>query len=226
MSTAVCAEPLLRDVHLSVVPRAPEDAARVARVTAPTTDFTKAERFEVNQGGATTVRARNSTHAFSQPSDNLTFEQELTFKVGNGLFKKLWVSSPSSTQASDGLGPLYNARSCQRCHLKDGRGHPPEGPDDTAVSMLMRLSVPGGAGVPEIEGYLADRAHPVYGRQLQDFGIAGHAAEGQIHITYTEETIALAGGETATLRTPTYSVVDPGYGALGDDVMLSARVAP
>ena len=35
---------------------------------------------------------------------------------------------PSSTKSSDGLGPLYNARACQSCHLKDGRGHPPRGP--------------------------------------------------------------------------------------------------
>ena len=40
------------------------------------------------------------------------------------------------------LGPLYNARSCQGCHLKDGRGHPPEGPGDGGVSMFLRLSIP------------------------------------------------------------------------------------
>ena len=65
--------------------------------------------------------------SFSQFSANITFAEEETFKLGNALFRKLWVSSPSSTQASDGLGPLYNARACQTCHLKDGRGHPPEG---------------------------------------------------------------------------------------------------
>ncbi|MGO8366685.1 di-heme oxidoredictase family protein, partial [Rhizobium johnstonii] len=48
-------------------------------------------------------------------------------KLGNALFRKLWVSSPSSTQASDGLGTLFNARSCMSCHVNDGRGRPPEG---------------------------------------------------------------------------------------------------
>ncbi|HAR53678.1 MAG TPA: thiol oxidoreductase, partial [Roseovarius nubinhibens] len=82
--------------------------------------------FEELSGGAATVRNTGDANAFSQPSKTVDFEGELTFKLGNGLFRKLWVSSPSSTLASDGLGPLFNARSCQRCHLKDGRGHPPE----------------------------------------------------------------------------------------------------
>src|SRR5690606_39861567 len=58
---------------------------------------------------------------------------------------KDWVSSPSSTQASDGLGPLFNARSCQACHVKDGRGTVPGfeqfGQRD-AVALLARLSRP------------------------------------------------------------------------------------
>ena len=46
-------------------------------------------------------------------------------EAGNALFNKRWSSSPSSTLASDGLGPLFNARSCQACHIKDGRGEVP-----------------------------------------------------------------------------------------------------
>ena len=71
----------------------------------------------------------------------LNLRIDKNFKIGNGLFRKLWVSPPSSTVSSDGLGPLFNARSCQRCHLKDGRGHPPEGNAD-ATSMFLRLARP------------------------------------------------------------------------------------
>ncbi len=70
-------------------------------------------------------RSGRNRDAFSQFSANITFEEQATFKLGNALFRKNWVSAPSSTQASDGLGPLFNARACQSCHLKDGRGHPP-----------------------------------------------------------------------------------------------------
>ena len=225
-TTAFAAFADLDDRHLPVVPRTEAEAARIAAVTAPTDSFDSAEKFEANQGGAATVRARRTPDAFSQPSGNISFAQELDFKVGNGLFKKLWVSSPSSTLASDGLGPLYNARSCQRCHLKDGRGHPPEGPGDSAVSLVLRLSIPSEATIAEIEGYLDTLPEPTYGHQLQDFSVAGVPAEGQIEVTYEEEPIVLSGGETASLRHPRYKIVDTAYGPLHPDTLMSARVAP
>src|SRR5262245_40743382 len=117
----------------------PADLEKVRAVAAPATDFTKPEPFELLPGGAATSKKRPNQDAFSQSSANITFEQEADFKLGNGLFRKLWVSAPSSTQASDGLGPLFNARACQSCHLKDGRGHPPEGNAD-ATSMFFRLA--------------------------------------------------------------------------------------
>src|SRR5690606_38283809 len=103
----------------------PEDRERVAAITQPTTDFSVPEPFEVMQGGAGTVNKHINADIYSHPAANLSFEGRQEFLVGNGLFRKDWVSSPSSTQASDGLGPLFNARSCQACHVKDGRGTVP-----------------------------------------------------------------------------------------------------
>ena len=214
--------------HLNIVQRTAEEAARIKVVTQLTDDFSKPSKFEELPAGAATVRTRRNADAFSQPSANVGFDGELNFKVGNGLFRKVWVSSPSSTLASDGLGPLFNARSCQRCHIKDGRGHPPEGPDDSAISMFLRVSIP---GTPEdeieaIEGYLATRAEPNYGKQLQDFALPGHAAEARIQIDYEEIEVPLSDGETAFLRMPTYTAADLGYGPLHPDAMLSPRIAP
>ena len=117
------------------------EADRIAAVVRPTADFSKAEPYELNSGGAATSFAPLNSSAFSHPSANMPFDRQLDFKVGDGIFRKLWVSSPSSTLSSDGLGPLYNARSCQSCHLKDGRGRPPAA-GEPAVSMFLRLSVP------------------------------------------------------------------------------------
>ena len=201
-----------------------------AEVTDPTDDFTKAEPGEALPGGTTTSRKKVNRNAFSHSSANMAFDKELDFKVGNGLFKKLWVSSPASTKASDGLGPLYNARSCQRCHLKDGRGHPPAAnwPDDNAVSMLLRLSIPPRTAA-ERAALASHRKltidEPTYGGQLQDFSIQGHRAEGRIHIVYEEIPVTLADGEVVSLRRPTYSVEAPGFGALHPETMLSPRVA-
>lgn len=219
---------ILDEPHLNTVPRTASEADRIAAVTALTTDFSAASQFEDMSAGAATVRVRGNADAFSQPSGNVTFEDELTFKVGNGLFRKLWVSSPSSTLASDGLGPLFNARSCQRCHVKDGRGHPPEADDTNAVSMFLRISIPGSPedAVAEIDDYLATLPDPTYGTQLQDFAVQGYPAEYKLGITYTEEAIQLSGGQTASLRHPTYTAENLGYGPLHPGAMLSPRVAP
>ena len=105
-----------------------DEAARLAQIVRPTSDFARAETYEINGGGAATSHKPVNISAFSNPSANMSFERELDFKVGDGIFRKLWVSAPSSTTSSDGLGPLFNARSCQSCHLKDGRGRPPARP--------------------------------------------------------------------------------------------------
>ena len=57
---------------------------------------------------------RSDGHGFIRedavPSANMPFKRERDFRVGNGIFRKIWVSAPSSTTSSDGLGPLFNAR--------------------------------------------------------------------------------------------------------------------
>ncbi|MEE4379875.1 MAG: di-heme oxidoredictase family protein [Candidatus Competibacteraceae bacterium] len=192
-------------------------------------DFSCPEPGEEFPGGATTHTKKINKNAFSHASANMSFEREIDFKVGNGFFKRLWVSAPASTQAADGLGPLYNARSCQRCHLKDGRGHPPNGPEDNAVSMFLRVSIPPSNDAERTqlqEHKLSVIPEPNYGTQLQDFAISGHQAEGQMRINYEEIPVTLADGTVVSLRKPTYSVQSLGYGALHPETMLSPRVAP
>ncbi|WBU54588.1 di-heme oxidoredictase family protein [Paracoccus sp. SCSIO 75233] len=212
--------------HLNIVPRTEAETARIAGVLAPPEDFTKPEPFEQNPAGAATTRYIDSADAFSQFSPNMPFEDELNFKVGNGIFRKLWVGAPSSTKGSDGLGPLYNARACQNCHIKDGRGHMPEGPDDSRVSTFLRLSIPGGHDVQGIPDYIPTSPDPVYGGQLQDLSLAGYLAEAKMGVTWAEETVTLADGETVSLRRPSYSIDSPAYGAPHPGLMISPRVAP
>jgi len=221
-------EGLAEDPHLAVAPRSPAERARIAAAIAAPEDFSAPQRFEAMAGGAATSTAAPDANAFSHASANIGFEGELEFKVGNGLFRKLWVAAPASTRASDGLGPLYNARSCQRCHLKDGRGHPPEGPQDSAVSMFLRVSIPADRHPlqAEIADWIATAPDPTYGEQLQDFAIAGHRAEYRLGVAWEDVDVPLSDGETATLRRPTWRAEDLGHGPLHPDAMLSPRVAP
>ena len=182
-------------------------------------------------GDATTDTGIATADAFSRFSTNMGFAKELDFKIGNGVFRKLWVSAPASTKSSDGLGPLFNARACQSCHLKDGRGNPPRSTDieDRSVSMFLRLSIP-----PETEeqrNAIAEHrrnviAEPTYGVQLQELGVQGHEGEGRMLITYEEIPVTLAGGEVVSLRKPTYSIADLGYGPMHPKTMISPRMTP
>ncbi len=200
-----------------------------AAILAPTTDFTAAEAHEHLSGGLATNTRRFDREALSQPSQNMSFEDRGDFFIGNGFFKRLWVTAPSSTTSADGLGPLYNARACQRCHLKDGRGHPPTNNDDNAVSMFLRVSIP--PQTEEDAQAIADHLinivpEPTYGGQLQDIAIPGHPAEGRMTITYTDVDVSFSDGEVMTLREPTYDFVDLGYGPMHEDALFSPRIAP
>ena len=205
-----------------------EDLARVQAVTRPTKDFTKPEGSEKKSAGKGTTDFSVNADSFSHFLDNLSFEQEEQFKLGNALFRKIWVSSPSSTQASDGLGPLFNARGCQSCHIKDGRGHPPFEGQTENVSMFLRLSVPPGENDTRLamDGVIAGEVgDPVYGTQLQDFAVPGLKAEGRLVIDYADRQVTLGDGTTVTLQVPRYSVSDLAYGPLADSVMVSPRIA-
>ena len=194
-------------------------------------DFSKLEPGEKFPGGqATSLKSNNDANAFSNASGNMPVDRVLDFKGGNRIFRLLWVSPPSSMQSADGLGPLFNARSCQRCHLKDGRGHPPRAnfPDDDATSMFLRLSIP--PQTADERAQIAARRinavpDPTYGGQLQDFAVEGHSAEGKVHIDYEDVPFTFPDGERATLRKPRYSVDKLAYGPLHADVMTSPRVA-
>lgn len=207
---------------------------RLTEALRPVTDFTKSEPFEAMSGGAATSTRPARADAFSRSSRNLTLEEEMHFKLGNALFKKLWVTAPSSTHSSDGLGPLFNSRSCMRCHIKDGRGHPVEAdarPDAPYMQsgMLVRLSVP-----PRTDEERADIEHfrrafipePTYGGQFQDFAIQGLTPEGKVRVSYADIPVTLGDGTTVTLRKPTFKLASLGYGPMDPDVMVSPRVAP
>ena len=182
----------------------------------PTTALAPEPGEELSGGQATVFDT--SPNAFSQPVPGLAREQELLFFVGNSFFNQNWVTAPASTTARDGLGPLFNARSCAGCHFKDGRGRPPTA-GETSTGLLLRLSRPG--ATPH-GGPLPD---PVYGGQLQDQAIMGLAAEGSIAVTYEEIPFEFPDGQVVELRRPTYTIADPAYGEPATDMLISPRVA-
>jgi CxxC motif-containing protein (DUF1111 family) len=182
------------------------------------------ERFP---GGDTSVtRATDDARAFSQPAANLDFAGEAAFKAGNLLFRR----------AHPGLGPLFNAQSCQGCHKRDGRGDPVPGTDGAMTSLFLRISVDDGAG--------GTKPEPNYGEQLQTFGVARsddnpdglpRAAAGLAGqavgeafgwVEYELVDGKYSDGQAWQLRRPVYRVRELSYGNFAPGVQLSPRLAP
>ncbi|MEN0105083.1 MAG: di-heme oxidoredictase family protein [Pseudomonas sp.] len=188
--------------------------------------FTAAEPGEALSGGQTTVTSKNR-EAFMQPSENLSHERQLDFAVGNSFFRSPWVIAPSTTTARDGLGPLMNTNACQNCHIKDGRGHPPEGDDDvSAVSMLVRVSLPSSPDMAALLEKVGVVPEPVYGTQLQDMAIPGVAPEVRVRMDYETSQVTFKDGSQVELRKPLLKLSNWGYGPISPNAQFSARVAP
>jgi CxxC motif-containing protein (DUF1111 family) len=170
-------------------------------------------------GGETTVFNATSG-AFGFPAENLSDDERRDFFTGNALFNRNWVTAPSSTTGIDGLGPVFNARSCSACHPDDGRGRPPIEPDEDAVALLVRLSVP---GEDALHGAIPEGS---YGLQLNPFGLLTVPGEGRVVITYTAIPGTFADGDPFSLRRPTVALADLAYGPLDPATLMSARVGP
>ncbi|HWP09567.1 MAG TPA: di-heme oxidoredictase family protein [Polyangiaceae bacterium] len=173
---------------------------------------------DARSGGSATV-FDVTRDAFGQPSAWLSDAHRRTFFVGNSFFNLSWLAAPASVADRDGLGPLFNARSCSGCHFKDGRGRPPE-PESPPVSMLLRISVPGRGP------HGAPLAEPTYGDQIQGSALPGLPAEANVVVTYEERPGMFADGERYSLRKPRYRLEQLGYGAPAEPLLTSPRVAP
>lgn len=171
--------------------------------------------------------------AFSRPIPGLSDAERLDFQLGRALFERPWVGAPASTDSADGLGPLYNARSCSGCHPRNGRGLAPDQDGRAPVALVLRLSVPppGGKRTPQGEGHPQSSwpdppPEPTYGAQLQPLALPGHLTEGWVGVRYSETEVRLADGERVRLRVPTYQPQDLGYGPMDLATQTSPRLAP
>lgn len=145
-------------------------------------------------------------------------KRRLHFLDGFDSLAQKWVM-PFLPTGVWGRGPLSNAESCLGCHLNSGRGAAPAKSNQPMRSMITRVSLPGkdatGGPIP----------HPRYGHQINFLGVEGDVyGEGEVFIKWQDLPIAFADGETRTLRAPTLSIEQLGYGALTDGVLVSPRI--
>ncbi|MDP8566320.1 di-heme oxidoreductase family protein [Methylophilus aquaticus] len=166
---------------------------------------------------ANITHAQRTADAYTHPVPSLEASALNTFQAGRTLFSQVWTTPGSEDSQFSGLGPLYNRFSCVACHPGNGRGFAPDGPHQSMKTMLVRLSVTDAQNnhVP----------HPIYGDQLNEFGVPGVAGEGIADIDYIPVLVTFADGETVTLRRPNIRFSALAYGPLAP-VQTSARIAP
>lgn len=164
-------------------------------------------------GGAATVLDSGTT-AYGRSLGNIAAEHWPSFYHGRGRFSREW-DQVKETRIQP-LGPLFSAVGCERCHEKDGRGKPLVG--EVSESMTVHLSVPGphGTWIPD----------PVYGGQLDLYGVDGMRGEGILRVQYSRVTGDFADGSSYTLMQPEYKLEHLAYGPLSPGARFSARVAP
>lgn len=170
-------------------------------------------------GGQTTV-VQSGQNAFSLPLANISRAHRREHVVGNSFFNRNWIAAPGSPKARDGLGPLFNARSCSACHLRDGRGSPFD-QEGRLQSLILRLSIPGrdnhGGPLPA----------PSLGHQLGTRSLPGVASEGQVRTQVRTRRGHFGDGTPFTLEhsefdlLPTIEIRDG-----SPELQISPRLAP
>jgi CxxC motif-containing protein (DUF1111 family) len=178
-----------------------------------------AELLQPNSGGATTIHEVNR-NAFSQPAANIDVERRGQFFIGNAFFNSAWIVAPATAGARDGLGPLFNARSCDQCHNNDGRGAPPLKPDERPVALVFQFATPTPGSNNE------PGSDPHYGSNLNPFAIGDIPAEGTVRTDVREIKGTFADGEHYTLLAPVYTFEALAYRELSPATKFSPRIAP
>jgi len=153
------------------------------------------------------IEAFTADKAFGRGIPELSDLELSFFGVGNAMFDQSWVASPATTTSRDGLGPIFNARACSACHLRDGRGKPLLESGLGSEGFLIRLS----SGNDLITGPIP---LPNYGGQLQDDSNLGILNEGEINVTFEIISGKYPDGITYELRKPTYSIIGENYGSI------------
>lgn len=175
-------------------------------------------------GGDMTVK-RLSKRSFVFPGQGASRKQQLEFWSGFSFFRDPWVTAPSVTKARDGLGPLFNARSCVACHQDGSRSPMPNSGEIIPTSLLIRI----GFDQPNY-----DHANNVYGGQVQHRAIKYINSkqkqtlqhESWLKLSYSTIEGKFADGEVYQLQKPHYALTKLAYGKLPDHAVLSPRYAP
>ena len=174
--------------------------------------------------------------SFEKPVKNLPVDLRADFYAGKALANQPWIMAPATTNARDGLGPLFNARSCFACHKNGGKSKMPSDGGEQLFGPLVRISLP---GFDSVNGVVFD---PVYGDQLQTQSIAfSHlmniplekrtkkkevSPEAYVYVDWQVNEITYPDGDVVKLHYPQLRIENLAYGELAENSQVTVRNAP
>jgi len=172
-------------------------------------------------GGETSNQVENK-NSFSLSSRNLEEHMRINFLVGNALFERMWEdSSISKNIAKDGLGPFFSARSCESCHINDGRGHIPLTNKEDKISVVIQIS----QNIAQSNDYIKNIEDDIYGGQISEFAVKDVLKEADIIIDYKYSLEMYEDGRVVELRRPIIKIDNLNYGDFNESTIFSARIA-
>jgi CxxC motif-containing protein (DUF1111 family) len=195
------------------------------------------QQSELAPGGTMTVK-RLQRQSYIHPGAAVTGMQKLNFWTGFSFFRDPWVASPSSTKSRDGLGPLFNTRSCISCHDAGSRGPMSEVGESMPSALVIKLGLRDkfrnmGDHTPALAQGLS-LVDPNYGDQIQPRGILfrhpklAHAPQGEalLNLSYQAVSGHYSDGTAYELSQPKYQLTEMAYGDLAAHIGITPRFAP
>lgn len=151
-----------------------------------------------------------------EPWRALDAEAQAQFDLGHAVFNTSWLPPGESAGRRGGLGPHFNAPSCDACHNSRRRGRGPAADGPAPQDLVLQVGRLLG------DGRVA-RGHPRFGHVATTDAVAGVAPEVSITIRYRARERRRADGSLQTLHEPVYDVRTPDGRALPDDLVLMPR---
>jgi CxxC motif-containing protein (DUF1111 family) len=142
--------------------------------------------------------------------------------LGQSVFDTQWVAAGSPGIAGRvGVGPLFNATSCNACHNEGEGGRGPAGDGPAPTALVIQLESP-----PRDVGTEAS-GDPVYGRVFNTSALPGVQVEGAVMVQYSEiDGYYYPFGARWSLRVPHYRLVGLTRGPLAPATVIKPRLAP
>lgn len=141
-------------------------------------------------------------------------DSRAAFELGQVIFNTQWVPAGTArAQRRDGLGPAFNAASCDACHNNGGRMRGPLRAGLTPAGLVIQLRTPGVQPSP-------------YGEVLNTSAIDGQVAEGAVQVRFVEHRGRYPDGAPWSLREPRFEITSGDGKALPAEIVLKPRAAP